>query len=150
MAKKVSRICERLTRGSQPERARTAGGGRFGKAHPKRGGRRKGVLNTMTRELREAILNAAIRYGEDGKGLNDLEGYMFLLASEDRKVFGTLLRAVLPMEVKASFVTSVNIPYQTIEQAEKEARELGVPENRLRELRDYYALPMPEDSNVDR
>jgi hypothetical protein len=104
----------------------------------------------MTRELREAILNAAIRYGEDGKGLNGLEGYMFLLASEDRKVFGTLLRAVLPMEVKASFVTSVNIPYQTIEQAEKEARELGVPENRLRELRDYYALPMPEDSNVDR
>ena len=136
MPKVAREITQRLTRGSQPARSRD-GGARFQKRHQKVGGRKKGVQNLLTRELKQAIINGAIRHGEDGKGRNGLEGYMYFLASKDHKVFGMLLRAVLPMEVKASFDATVNVPYQSLEQAADDARRLGLPETRILEITEY-------------
>ena len=137
MSKGTGNIARRLTQGSQPGRARTGQGGRFRKGHAKKGGRRAGVENIVTRELKDAILNAAIRHGADGKGKDGLDGYMLMLAREERKIFGTLLCRLLPMQVKASINTLVNIKYKTLEEATAEAIRLGLPERRVYELKDY-------------
>src|SRR5262245_59750567 len=87
MADNEEKIRNRLTRGSQVARAPVADAGRFQKGHPKFGGRQTGVRNAATRELKEAVLNAAEKHGFDGEGKDGLEGYMTMLAYEDKKVF---------------------------------------------------------------
>jgi hypothetical protein len=141
------RVVNRIMRGSQPARAPVAGRGRFEKGHKKSGGRRKGVPNAMTRELREAILNAATKLGEDGKGRDGLEGYVMMLARKERKIFASLLRAVLPMQVTTSINTLVNVEYTSLEQATEEARRLGLPERRVFELMDYRRIKNVEDES---
>jgi len=138
-------MSKRLTRGSQPARARAGNAGRYQQGHKKAGGRQKGVPNVFTRELKEAILNAAIRHGADGTGEGGLEGYMFLLARTDRKTFGMLLRAVIPTQVNASVSTFVNVEYKSVEQATAEARALGLPEKRVFELKDYQTQDATEE-----
>ena len=145
MAKTVDKAFQRLTRGSRPARGRVGGPGRYKKGHKKTGGRQKGVPNVFTRELREAILNAAIRHGADGNGEDGLEGYMFLLARTDRKTFGMLLRAVMPTQVNTSVSTLVNVEYKSVEQATAEARALGLPEKRVFELKDYRTQDETEE-----
>lgn len=145
MFKKANKTTKRLRRGSQPARARAAGGVRYKKGHKKVGGRKKGVPNLLTREMREAIVNAAIRLGADGKGKDGLEGYMMMLGSEEKKTFGMLLRAVLPMQVNASINTSVNVKYKTLEEVTEEARKLGLPERRVFELTDYKRIEDGQD-----
>jgi hypothetical protein len=135
----------RLTRGSQPARANVAGKGRFAKGHKKVGGRKKGVRNVVTRDIREAIVNAAIRHGEDGEGKGGLEGYLFTLAREDKRAFGGLLRAVMPMQFNASIETSLNVQYKSLEEANAEARRLGLPDGRVFELTDYRRVEHEPD-----
>jgi hypothetical protein len=48
-------------------------------------GRAKGVRNKFSRNVRDAALAAAARYGSDGRGKDGLVGFMFLLA---RRVCG--------------------------------------------------------------
>jgi hypothetical protein len=132
MPNNEEKLAKRLVRGSQPAQARATSGGRFEKRHRKTGGRKKGVQNIMTRELKEAILNAASRHGEDGKGLNGIEGYMFMLASEERKVFGTLLRAVLPLQ--ADVVVREEITLKTEEEVKAALLQRGLPESTLHRL----------------
>jgi hypothetical protein len=132
MNKQVKKLAKRLTRGSQPGRARNASAGRYRAGHKKSGGRKKGVQNIMTRELKEAILHAASRHGEDGKGLNGLEGYMFLLASVDRKIFGTLLRAVLPLQ--ADVVVREEVMLKTEGEVKAALLQRGLPESMLHRL----------------
>ncbi len=62
-------------------------------------GRKPGVPNKTTAQLKEAILAAATRHGEDGDGEAGLEGYLFKVAREDVKAFAGLLGKVLPMQV---------------------------------------------------
>jgi len=143
---KVGKIAKRLARGSQPGRGQIAnGGGLYRKGHKKTGGRKKGVQNTLTRGLKEAILSAAVRHGEDGKGKDGLEGYMLMLARQEKKIFGVLLRAVLPMQVNASVTTSVDVKYKTLEEASEAARGLGLPERRLYELTDFRRIEDEQD-----
>jgi hypothetical protein len=145
---KVGKIAKRLTSGSQPGRGQIAnGGGLYRKGHKKIGGRKKGVQNTLTRELKEAIINAAIRLGADGNGKDGLEGYLMMLGREEKRTFGMLLRAVLPMQVNASVTTTVNVKYKTLEEASEEARKLGLPERRVYELTDFRRN---EDEQVER
>ena len=53
MFKKANKTTKRLTRGSQPARARAAGGVRYKKGHKKVGGRKKGTPNRLTAKLRK-------------------------------------------------------------------------------------------------
>jgi hypothetical protein len=146
MSKTVSMTTKRLTRGSKPARANISGAGRYRKGHKKVGGRKKGVSNLLTREMKEAIINAAIRLGADGNGKDGLEGYLMMLGREEKKTFGMLLRAVLPMQVNASVTTSVNVKYKTLEEAKEEARRLGLPERRVYELTDFRRIEDEPDA----
>lgn len=62
-------------------------------------GRKKGVPNKTTTQLKEAILQAATEHGEDNAGTNGLVGYLRKVAREDTKAFAGLLGRVLPLQV---------------------------------------------------
>lgn len=93
----------RLTRGSAPNRAREPWQrpGTFKPRHTKMGGRKHGTPNVMTRELKVAIITAAQRLGSDLKGMDGVVGYLTRIAKDDPKTFTMLLRAVLPLQIKA-------------------------------------------------
>lgn len=62
-------------------------------------GRKKGVPNKLTSNLKEAILAAAQDVGQDGKGKDGLQGYLRHVAAVDVKAYSTLLGKVLPMQI---------------------------------------------------
>ena len=66
------------------------------------GGRQKGTPNKVTGNLKEAILQAAINVGYDGKGKNGLEGYLQKCAEEDSKTYFGLLGRVIPHVVEGN------------------------------------------------
>ncbi len=72
---------------------------RGSKPGERRGGRAKGTPNKATRELKEAILQAAVDVGEDENGAGGLTGYLRRVAKEDVKAFAGLLGKVLPLQV---------------------------------------------------
>lgn len=56
--------------------------------------------NKVSRQLKEAILDAANKVGEDGKGKNGLEGFLIAQARKaDNRGFMSLLGKVLPLTV---------------------------------------------------
>jgi hypothetical protein len=65
----------------------------------KHGGRKPGSQNILTRELTEAVIEAAERVGSDLKGTDGLIGYLMRVGRKDTKAFGSLLRAVLPLRI---------------------------------------------------
>jgi hypothetical protein len=62
-------------------------------------GRPKGASNKTTAALKDAILKAAEKVGEDGEGKGGLQGYLQLVARSDVKAFAGLLGKVLPLTV---------------------------------------------------
>ena len=50
---------------------------------------------------------------------------MFKLAGKDTNTFESLLRAIIPLQVKTDFIVEVNRPYKSLEEAEAEARVCG-------------------------
>ena len=98
----------RRLRGSEPDRAREASQRphSFGKGHAKVGGRKQDTPNLMTRELKVAVIEAAHRLGSDFRGRDGLVGYLTRLAKSDVKTFVTLLRSVLPLQVKSDVAKS--------------------------------------------
>jgi hypothetical protein len=86
-------MTNRLTRGNAPGRARDASQrpGDFKKGHKKVGGRKRGTPNVMTREYKEAIIQAASQLG----GKDGLVGYLMLVALNDPKAMCKLLCAML-------------------------------------------------------
>ena len=145
MSNKVNGRAARLTRGSQPERARGTGAGRYRKGHKKNGGRKKGTPNRLTAEIKEMIIQAFTELGADGHGKEGLKGFIKRIGREDLKASAMLLRAVLPMQINASINTSVNVKYKTLEEAMEEARKLGLPERRVFELTDYRRIKNGEE-----
>lgn len=93
-------------------------------------GRPKGAMNKLPRELREAVMAAAELHGLDGKGTGGLTGYMFLLASVERQVFGGLLGKMLPMTLNIG-ISARRVEDRTIPLAERQERFY----NTIREMR---------------
>lgn len=62
-------------------------------------GKKPGTVNKTTKALKEAILLAAEKVGEDGKGKEGLTGYLVGLAKSEPKSFAALLGKVLPLQV---------------------------------------------------
>jgi hypothetical protein len=145
--KEGDRVAARLTRGSQPGRRRVKGK-RFSKEHqPKRPrGRPKGATNLMTRNLKEAILGGCEDCGLDGKGTGGLRGYMKRLAIQDPKTMGTLVRSMLPMEVKVE-EQQLRVS-QTLEEAKAELARLGLPPSEIYKL-EYYKPPLIDAEAVE-
>lgn len=65
-------------------------------------GRPKGVPNKTTTLLKDAIILAAEKHGQDGKGKDKLVGYCRMLAADEPKAFATLLGRVLPMHIEGT------------------------------------------------
>ncbi len=64
---------------------------------PKTGGRRKGTQNRLTRDVKDAIVNAFDKAGG--------EDYLVTIAKNDPRTFCTLLGKVVPSVVKAEVDT---------------------------------------------
>lgn len=76
--------------------------GKFKKGHGRKGGRKKGQQNKMTRDLKQAVLLAAQAAGRDGEGLDGLIGYLTRLAIDEPKSFAPLLGRMIPLHIGGS------------------------------------------------
>ncbi|MCA1498850.1 hypothetical protein [Bradyrhizobium sp. NBAIM14] len=75
-------------------------------------GRRWGSRNRIPRDLRQAVIDAAIAHGSDGHGRGGLTGYGFFLASRHPKAFAGLLGKLLPLQIDGhvtSHFSQINI-----------------------------------------
>jgi hypothetical protein len=142
MSKIEHQIAKRLARGTGSPRTPTI---RFKKGF-KSGGRQKGVRNTMTTEVRRAILEGlAQRGGEDG-----LVGYVRWLGA-DRNVGALLLRSVLPLEANVRATVQQVV---SLEQLDASLIASGLPpSDRLFNgdvfKLDFRGTPSPEADEVE-
>jgi len=114
----------RLGRGTQPGRANNSGKHFTTESQPRTRGRPKGAQNYFTRDVKEAIINACSRHGQDGKGKGGLEGYLFRLARDEPKTMGMLLRAVLPTQIAVERVEPLE-PYTSFEELQEQLAQVG-------------------------
>jgi hypothetical protein len=114
-------------RGSQPQQARRGNPRRIGaKDGPKRArGRPPGAVNRITREVKEALLAAVNRYGEDGQGKDGLEGFFFRMCGARPDKILDILRGVMPMQMTVEQVERPK-PYPTFEEIQKELAAYGL------------------------
>jgi hypothetical protein len=124
MNNKRDALLKRLTRGSQPGRRRNKGK-RFSKEHqPKRGpGRPKGARNYVTRNVLEALINAVNRFGEDGRGKDGLEGFLFKMCGEEPKSVMTMLQGTMPTRIT---VERRPKRYRTLDEIRAELAQYGI------------------------
>jgi hypothetical protein len=73
---------------------------KVGPGQPPKGGRKRGVLNAITRDLKAGILNGAIEHGSDGEGTGGLNGYLQMCAGRHPKAYMALLGRLLPHVIK--------------------------------------------------
>jgi hypothetical protein len=135
----VKKLASRLRRGASPHNSREAGA-RFEEGHAKRAGRKKGVPNRLTREIKEAIIAACEQHGSDGKATGGLQGYLFLLAKEERQSMAMLLRAVMPLQVNAT-VQPIKT-YRSSDEIKAALKERGIPPVTIYRL-EYHDPPEP-------
>jgi hypothetical protein len=142
-AKKLAR---RLRRGTMPQNAREAGV-RFAKGHPKRGGRKKGVPNIMTRNIQEALIAGTIASGYDKKGKGGLAGFFKRTADTDVKTHSGMLRAMMPLQVNATLHPPKT--YSSPDEIKAALKERGIPPVTIYRL-EYHDPPEPANhSDLD-
>jgi hypothetical protein len=140
------KLASRLRRGARPQNSRNSGV-RFEKGHAKRAGRKKGVPNRLTREIKEAIVAACEQHGSDGMGTGGLQGYLLLLAKEERQSMAMLLRAVMPLQVN----TAVHPPktYRSPDEIKAALKERGIPQVTIYRLEHHDPLEPANHSDLD-
>jgi hypothetical protein len=69
-------------------------------------GRIPGTQNKICRDLKEGLLEGAIRHGYDGNGLDGLVGYCHHLAERYPKTYGYLLGKLLPYNFNANVASA--------------------------------------------
>ena len=99
--------------------------------HPKPGaGRPKGSKNKFPRMLQEAVIGAAARHGSDGKGKDELDGFLDWAIRSHPREFLTMLAKMLPREVRIE-ADNDDEPrtFESVEDvlAEMHARGLPIP-----------------------
>jgi ParB-like nuclease domain len=119
----------RFTRGSAPNKSHKNAPGRHRFStdnQPPRAkrGRPRGSQNKYSRDLREAVMEAAEHLGRDGKGEGGLVGYLMWLGRKDPKSYAMLLRAGMPAEIRATMTLK---PVLTLDEAFAEMRARGLP-----------------------
>jgi hypothetical protein len=85
---------------------------------------RKYAQPNGTRELMEAIINAAIRHGSDGHGKDGLVGYMLVLERTKFKTFVRLMELAQQWQVKATAPSDK--PRRSLEEIEARIRASGM------------------------
>ena len=107
-----------------------------------RRGRTPGCPNKLTVDLKFAISEAAVLHGYDGNGLGGLTGYCYMLAERDPKTFTSLLRALLPLNIKTNQNRNA-ISFGSIAEAEAALKERGIP------VADIFKLAYHKDTVID-
>jgi hypothetical protein len=133
------KLASRLRRGASPHNSREAGV-RFEKGRAKRGGRKKGVPNKLSRDLKEAIIEAAIASGYDTKGKDGLRGYLKRMADYEVPIFGGMLRAMIPLQVNAT-VHPIKT-YRSADEIKAALEERGIPQVTIYRL-EHHDPPEP-------
>jgi hypothetical protein len=96
-----------------------------GQPRPEGAGRKKGVQNKYTRDVKEALYEAGERYGSDGKGKDGLIGCMMRVIAHKPEAWMTAISKT--MVNRHSISNNDNsIEYETLEEIEKEMREAGI------------------------
>ncbi len=78
------------------------------KGLPKTGGRKKGTQNRLTRDVKDAILNAFDKAGG--------EDYLVTIAKNDPRTFCALLGRVIPSEVKAEVTNADDVLMRKVQE----------------------------------
>ena len=97
----------------------------FQKGHAKVGGRKKGGQNKITRDVKEALLEAGEQYGSDGNGTEGIVGCFKMIIQKKPEAWLAAVAKSIPNEHKVRRSNN-DLSYQTLEEIEAEMRELGV------------------------
>lgn len=95
-------------------------------------GRPPGSLNKFTVEVKDAVVNAAINVGYDGKGTGGLIGYLQKQAKMEPRAFLSLLARCVPVNLVAK--VDVEHAVLTPEQVVVKLRERGLPIDQIFKL----------------
>jgi hypothetical protein len=118
-------------------RLRTDGG--FKKGRAKTGGRSRGAPNRVGGDLRQMIMNAAVRTGfietdKDGKriasGKDGCEGFLMWLCLNEPRVYAGLLVRIIPYYIAPDITHRI----MTTEQVEAEFKRVGLPMDIIKRL----------------
>jgi hypothetical protein len=77
--------------------------------------RKRGTPNKITRDLKQGIIEGAVKHGFNGKGSGGLTGYLRMCAKKYPKAYLSLLGRLLPLTVKSdenligNLISAVNI-----------------------------------------
>ena len=126
-ASRSGRIARMFSFKRAAAQTRSAPPHRFSRANqPKKNmGRPLGALNLFTREIKEAAVNAATRYGADGHGLGGLEGFFFRCCDLHPTIMVSLLGRICPMQ-KAPDGERKTV-YRTPEEFDEALKARGLP-----------------------
>jgi hypothetical protein len=111
----------------------------FASGRRKTGGRRPGSVNKLARELKECLIQAALEFGEDGKGKDGVVGLFKRMIANNMPVYGMLLSRVLPTQINAAVTHEVEI--ESDEDISRELKRLGLP---VTHIFDPAPIPMLE------
>jgi hypothetical protein len=95
----------------------------FEKRHQKAGGRKAGVPNKITRVIKEAVIQAGVEFGYDGKGKEELVGLFKRAIRENIGAYLTLIGKILPTQVNAA----LDVKITTESELRAEYERLGIP-----------------------
>lgn len=90
-------------------------------------GRRPGVQNKMTTQLKTAIITACEMVGRDKHGKDGVEGYLARLAINHPAVMGRLLEKLLPLQLMGAIEHTAPRTYETLEDLSDELKARGLP-----------------------
>jgi hypothetical protein len=103
-------------------------------------------MGYSAQEYVDAIVTAGALHGADGRGKDELDGYMFMLARTNCRRFGILLGGALQSKMTARRNTDDEKPdFLTLEEAQAELRKFGIPERVLDYLPSIDVRTVPAD-----
>jgi hypothetical protein len=82
----------------------------------------------------------------DGKGAGGLQGYLFLLAKEERPSMANLLKAVLPLQVNATVQPAKD--FKSLDEIKAALTERGIPPATIYRL-EHHDPPEPDHSDLE-
>jgi hypothetical protein len=101
--------------------------GRFTKENqPKKRGRPPGARNVLSKNIKEAAVNAATRYGVDGTGLGGLEGFFFRCCDLYGQTMIALLGRISPLQKSPDGERQKTV-YNTPEEFDAALKARGLP-----------------------
>lgn len=95
----------------------------------RKAGRPPGSLNKFTVEVKDAVVNAAMNRGFDGKGTGGLIGYLEWAARVEPRSFLSLLARCIPINLVSRL--DVDVAVLTPEQVVAKLRERGIDVERV-------------------